>query len=214
MGLSAVHSRRTAGEESVVLAEPEPGDAVEDLLRPLVVGFREVLRGLPELPVQSVLGLLVGTAAVDRAAERLDPSVDDLVLDVVVELVHGGVLVDVVVVGVEAGAGELVDPLPDVGEVGPTGLRFEPDVPHVHGGAVLAAHGLLGAVAGGVEGTLPGADEDDLGAGVPHLRVVRGGAELDDLPDGVLLEQLTAASYVLSPSSFLSAISPLVMSGD
>ena len=92
--------------------------------------------------------------------------------------------------GVEAGAGELVDTLPDVGEVGPVGLRFEPDVPHVHGGVVLAAHGLLGAVAGGVEGALSDADQDDLGAGVPHLRVVGGGAELDHLLDGVLLEQL------------------------
>ena len=164
----------------VVFAEPESGDAVEHFPGPFVVGALQVLRGLPYPAVEVVLGLLVRAAAGDGAAQGLDPLIDDLVLDVVVEVVHGGVLVDVVVPEVEAGMGELVYALQSADEA---------DVAHVHGGAVLAPHGLLGAVAGGVDDAVPVAEEDDLGAGVLHPGVVRGVAELHFLDDCVLIQE-------------------------
>ena len=152
------------------------------------MGTLEAVRGVPELAVESRLPGLVESRLLDGASYRFDALVDDT-LDVVVELVHRRVQVDIMVFGVEAYARKLVD----AGLYVLRRVRLgESDVLHVDGGAVLAAHGSLGAVAGGVEAPVPVAEEDDLRSGVLHTRVVRRVAELHDLLNGPLLERFVS----------------------
>lgn len=153
---------------------------------PIVVGRLEVLGSIPEKPLDPLQLLSGDPGLLYRAGDVLDLPLKDLVHEVV-EFRHRGAEVDVVVPVIEAGLRELVDGGFDVlhADPGP-----EPEMDHVRCAAVLAPHGLLGAVARSIELPVPCAAEHHLRPGILELHVGCGGRQLDLLDQRSFLQEL------------------------